>query len=101
MFSRTGQYRLEIVASDGNGDRSVGPSELARAMGDDGARLLAGADNWRHHDVTRFTLRRHLDGLAALACRASRARSVLLTLYERRDLDDAAHVARSVRRDCE
>src|SRR3954468_8668575 len=64
MFSRTGQYRLELTA-DG---AAVNPTELAAAAAPGPTSLaLAGADHFRHQDVMRATLRRHLEDVARLA----------------------------------
>jgi hypothetical protein len=47
------------------------------------ARALAGADHFRHHDVMRATLRRHLAEVAALACRLRPGAQVTARLEER------------------
>ena len=100
MFTRTGHYRLEILATEGDGSRPVAPSALAAAAGPAPiARFLAGADHFRHHDVARASLRRHLDAVAALACRVSGADAVDVTLEERATLD-APVEARHARARC-
>jgi len=66
MFSRTGQYRLALRA-DG---ATINPTALAAAAAPGPtAFALSGADHFRHQDVWRATLRRHLAGIAELACR--------------------------------
>ncbi len=88
MFSRTGHYRLDLRAVGPDGRRRpIAPTSLARLAGPDGARVLAGADRMRHHDVARATLRRHLSDVARLACRVADAPRVEATLEERADLD--------------
>src|SRR3954470_11583382 len=66
MFSRTGQYRLRLAA----GGMPINPTELAAAATPGPTSIaLSGADHFRHHDVVRATLRRHLEDIARLACR--------------------------------
>jgi hypothetical protein len=80
MFSRTGQFRLVIVA-DG---KQINPTEIAAAaMPGSTAVALAGADRMKHHDVLRATARRHLDDIAQLACRMKHATTVNIRLEER------------------
>jgi hypothetical protein len=80
MFSRTGQYRLAITA-DGH---AVNPTELAAAAAPSRtANALAGADHFRHHDVVRATMRRHLDDVARLTCRLRPGASVTVRLDEK------------------
>ena len=80
MFSRTGQYRL-VLAADG---AAVNPTKLAaRAAPGPTATALAGADHWRHHDVLRATLRRHLAEVVRLACRVWPAHAITGRLEER------------------
>ena len=87
MFSRTGQYRL-VLTADG---KPVNPSELAAAAAPGPtSRALSGADHFRHHDVWRATLHRHLDDVAQLVCRLRpRAGVVVARLDERRHTTDA------------
>ena len=80
MFSRTGQFRLVIVA-DG---RPVNPTEIAAAaMPGPTAVALAGSDQLKHHDVMRATARRHLEDIGQLACRSRHAEQVTVRLEER------------------
>ena len=80
MFSRTGQYRLELRA-DGV---PVNPSELAAASAPGGTSIaLSGADHFRQHDVARATLRRHLADVARLACRLRPGATLTARLEER------------------
>lgn len=80
MFSRTGQYRVELFA---NG-RPINPTALAAAAAPGPtSRALAGADHFRHHDVVRATLRRHLADVARLACRLSPESTITARLDER------------------
>jgi len=80
MFSRTGQYRL-VLAADG---RAVNPTELAAAAAPGPtAYALAGADHFRHQDVVRATLRRHLTDVASLTCRLRPAAVVTARLEEK------------------
>lgn len=80
MFSRTGQYRL-VLAADGV---VLNPTELAaRAAPGPTSTALAGADHWKHHDVLRATLRRHLADVVRLACRVRPARAIKGRLEER------------------
>ena len=80
MFSRTGQYRL-VLAADG---AALNPTELAaRAAAGSTSIALAGADHWKHHDVMRATLRRHLGEVVRLACRVRPAREISGRLEER------------------
>jgi len=100
MFSRTGSFRLHVVAVDGAGRRRViGPSDLAARASSLGRMRLAGSDHWRFHEVTRVTLRRHVTDLAQLACDVTKARSVELTLHDRPDLDTSSRAV-TVRRRC-
>lgn len=86
MFSRTGQYRLELTA-DG---KPVNPSELAAAAAPGPTSIaLSGADHFRHHDVWRATLHRHLDDVARLVCRVRPGAVVVARLDERRHTTDA------------
>ena len=80
MFSRTGRYRLELVA-DG---APLNPTEVA-ALASPGptSQALAGADHLLHHDVRRATLHRHLADVAALACRARPGATITARLHER------------------
>jgi hypothetical protein len=80
MFSRTGQFRLVIVA-DG---QQINPTEIAAAaMPGPTANALAGSDRLKHHDVMRATARRHLDEIGSLACRLHRRNEVTVRLEER------------------
>jgi hypothetical protein len=80
MFSRTGQYRLVLLA-DG---KPINATELAaRAAPGPTAMALAGADHMKHHDAMRATLRRHLGDIAQLACRLGRGREIVARLEER------------------
>jgi hypothetical protein len=80
MFSRTGQYRLALTA-DG---AQVNPSELAAAAAPGPTSIaLAGADHFRHHDVWRATLHRHLGDVAQLVCRLRPGTRVTARLDER------------------
>ena len=86
MFSRTGQYRLALTA-DG---APVNPSELAAAAAPGPTSLaLSGTDHFRHHDVWRATLHRHLDDVAQLVCRVRPGARVVARLDERRHTTDA------------
>lgn len=79
MFSRTGRYRLELVA-DG---RQVNPTEVAAAAAPGPtAWALAGADHFQHQDVARATLRRHLADVAQLACRLRPGATLVARLDE-------------------
>jgi hypothetical protein len=80
MFSRTGRYRLELI-SDG---KPVNPTELAAfAAPGPTSSALAGADHFRHHDVARATLRRHLRDIAGLACKTRPGTTITARLHER------------------
>ncbi|HEX5059626.1 MAG TPA: hypothetical protein VFV99_09720 [Kofleriaceae bacterium] len=80
MFSRTGQFRLVIVA-DGT---QMNPTEIAAAaMPGPTAIALAGSDQLKHHDVMRATARRHLDDIADLACRLRPGAQLTVRLEER------------------
>jgi hypothetical protein len=86
MFSRTGQYRLELTA-DG---KPLNPSELAAAAAPGPtSSALAGADHFKHHDVARATLRRHLANIASLACKRKPGTTVTARLQERVRTDAA------------
>jgi hypothetical protein len=79
MFSRTGRYRLQLVA-DG---RVLNPTEIAAAAGPGPTSwALAGADHFQHQDVTRATLRRHLSDVALLACRLRPGTTLIARLDE-------------------
>jgi hypothetical protein len=80
MFSRTGRYRL-VLTADG---APMNPTEVAAAAapGPTSA-ALAGADQFKHHDVARATLRRHLDDVVELACRLRRGAHIAARLEER------------------
>ena len=80
MFSRTGAYRIELV-SDG---KAMNPTELAAsAAPGPTSSVLAGADHFKHHDVARATLRRHLVDVVALACKLTRGTTIIGRLHER------------------
>jgi len=80
MFSRTGAYRLALRA-DGV---PLNPTELAAAAAPGPTSIaLAGADHFRHHDVARATLRRHLTDVARLACRLRPGATIVARLDER------------------
>ena len=84
MFSRTGEYRLELTA---NG-KPVNPTEVAAfAAPGPTSSALAGADHFRHHDVARATLRRHLSDVAHLACKLRPGTTINARLYERMRTD--------------
>jgi hypothetical protein len=87
MFSRTGQYRL-VLRADG---ATINPTALAAAAAPGATSLaLAGADHFRHHDVWRATLRRHLADVAELACRLRPdAATIVARLEERMRTTDA------------
>ncbi len=80
MFSRTGQFRLVIIA-DG---KQINPTEIAAAaMPGPTGNALAGSDQPKHHDVWRATVRRHLDDIAGLVCRLKQSEHVMVRLEER------------------
>jgi hypothetical protein len=80
MFSRTGHYRL-VLTADG---KPVNPTELAAAAAPGPTSMaLAGADHFRHQDVWRATLHRHLDEVAHLVCRLRPGARVVARLDER------------------
>ncbi len=80
MFSRTGHYRL-VLTADG---KQVNPTELAADAAPGATSMaLAGADHFRHQDVWRATLRRHLDDVAHLVCRLYPGARVVARLDER------------------
>ena len=63
---------------------AVNPTELAAAASPGPLTIaLAGADHFRHHDVMRATLRRHLEDVARLTCRLRPATAVTARLEER------------------
>jgi hypothetical protein len=79
MFSRTGRYRLELVA-DG---APINPTELAAfAAPGPTSSALAGADHFKHHDVARATARRHLADIATLACKLRPGATITARLHE-------------------
>lgn len=80
MFSRTGQYRLELTA---NG-KALNPTEVAAfAAPGPTSTALAGADHFRHHDIARATLHRHLADVASLACKLKPGSTIKARLHER------------------
>jgi hypothetical protein len=80
MFSRTGAYRLELLV-DG---KAMNPTELAAAAAPGPtSSVLAGADNFKHHDVARATLRRHLVDVVAFACKLRPGTTITGRLHER------------------
>jgi hypothetical protein len=84
MFSRTGQYRLELT-SDG---KPLNPTEVAAfAAPGPTSSALAGADHFRHHDVARATLRRHVTDIARLACRLKPGTTITARVHERMRTD--------------
>ncbi|MBA3462851.1 MAG: hypothetical protein H0T46_23045 [Deltaproteobacteria bacterium] len=86
MFSRTGQYRLELTA---NG-KPLNPTEVAAfAAPGPTSSVLAGADHFRHHDVARATLRRHLTDIGQLACSLRPGLTITARLHERLRTDAA------------
>ena len=83
MYSRTGDFRIDLVSIDPSGQRHVrNPTLLADGASPGAAALLAGADHWRPGPSTAV-LRDHLPELAAHACTATGAASIELTLHER------------------
>lgn len=84
MYSRVGEFRVDLVAFDADGRAHLrNPTVLAEGATEDVAVLLAGADHWR--PATSVTvLREHLDDLAGYACQQLGARSIVITLHERR-----------------
>lgn len=86
MFSRTGQYRLAL-SSDGT---PLNPTELAALAGPGPtSAALAGADHFRHHDVARATMRRHLTEVATIACKLRPGTTITARLDERIRTDAA------------
>lgn len=80
MFSRTGQYRIALDA-DG---KPLNPTEVAAEVAPGPtSRALSGADHFRHHDVARATLHRHLDDVVRLACRVRPGATITGRLDER------------------
>jgi len=79
MFSRTGRYRVELIA-DGV---QLNPTEVAAfvAPGPTSS-VLAGADHFKHHDVARATLRRQLEEVAILACKVRPGATITARLHE-------------------
>jgi hypothetical protein len=98
MFSKSGSYRLRVIATLGDGREEVVPAHrLALAAGVDARRYLARGDRWTYAPVAP-TLRPRLPDLARLGCTlAPGATSVEAVMDERRSLDSpvdtrASHV---------
>ena len=83
MYSRAGEFRIDLVALDGAGRAHLrNPTALAAGASPGAAMLLAGSDHWRQGPSVA-ALRAHLDSLADYACRELSAASVEVTLRER------------------
>jgi hypothetical protein len=83
MYSRTAEFRVELVAFDAAGRAHLrNPTLLADGASGDVPSLLAGSDHWRQA-TSIASLRDHLGDLAAHACTELKAASVVITLHER------------------
>jgi hypothetical protein len=83
MFARSGEYRLEVLATDMSGRASVvNPTALAASAAPNARTFLGGADHWRTGS-SLYSLRAHLDDLGEHACRETHAAAVDITLRER------------------
>jgi hypothetical protein len=99
MYSRTGEFRIDLVAFDAAGRAHLrNPTVLAAGASSDVASLLAGSDHWRQA-ASVAALREHLHDLAGHACRELNAASVVVTLHERRG--SHSEVATTCERVCE
>ena len=93
MYAHSSSFRLRIVSFDRGGkQRSLAPSALAAHAEQDLRTALGGAEAFRHARQGRL-LQRYLPELAQLACQVSRAERVVLTLEDKRDLDEPARVS--------
>lgn len=89
MFSRTGRYRL-VMTADG---APLNPTEVAASAAPGAtAGVLAGADHFKHQDVARATLRRHLTDVAELACRQRPGAKLVVRLEEQVRSDEPVRV---------
>jgi hypothetical protein len=85
MYSRAGEYRIEVVAWDAQGRaRLRNPTALAEHAAPVESALLAGSDHWRE-GPSMAPFRTHLGELAAYACTEFGAAAVEVTLHERPD----------------
>lgn len=83
MYSRAGEFRIDLVAFDAEGRAHMrNPTLLAEHAAPIEASLLAGSDHWRPGPSVA-TFRTHLDDLAAYACTELGAAAVEVTLRER------------------
>jgi hypothetical protein len=90
MFSRTGRYRLQLWA-DGV---PINPTQVAaNAAPGPTSVALSGADHFRHHDVSRATVRRNLAEVAALVCRLRPGATITARLEERPRSTDAVRTS--------
>ncbi len=98
MYSRAGEFRIDLVAFDADGrPHRRNPTALAEHAAPATALLLAGSDHWRP-GPSMATLRRHIDDLAAYACRETLAARVEVILRER--VGDRPERATTGRRAC-
>lgn len=88
MFASSETFRLRITAEARGRRTAFNPSALALHAVPSAAGVLAGSDHLRHAAFARL-LRASLPELAQLACRASGADKVAVTLEWRRTLDAA------------
>ncbi len=82
MYSGGGEYRLEITALASGGPEPIAPTRLAAYVRPDDVPFFAGADHFRY-EANGYWLRQALPEVAALACRATHAPRVRVTLEER------------------
>ena len=74
MYSRAGEFRIDLVAFDADGRaHSRNPTVLAEHAAPIEASLLAGSEHWRPGPSVA-TFRTHLDELADHACKEARRR---------------------------
>jgi hypothetical protein len=87
MFSRSDSFRLDVVATDGEGHiHLLHPAELGEHAEPALRNYLRGADRFRAWPVGPTFLAR-LPGLARLGCASGRYSLIEVTLEQRADLD--------------
>jgi hypothetical protein len=98
MFSRSGSFRLHVVAVDQSGaERPIAATAVAARAGGTIGDVLAGSEAWRFAPFGSL-IRRRLDQIAAIACATSaQARSARVTLDERRTLDSPIRTTMATR----
>lgn len=84
MYARTGEFRIDLLATDAHGNTRVeNPSALTRGAAPGAQAVLGGSDHWRAGSAT--VLVAHIDDLARHACHDLGAAAIDVTIHERPD----------------